>query len=234
MANLQSVVAEATRLKEKYADEPLARYHRAKRAPAAAHALSAVVTVILGLAIPMVALGLQQDPNGTIAVSVCGFTVAAVTSLNAFFRWDWIWRRRYRAEQALARVVARWEVEMLRAATKPVDGTAVEVLVVQATQRLIDDATEVVGEEVEGHMASIKTAGDLGRPESPAAPGHRRYRAQQAPALAAERGADADQGEAPRQGARAGNDRRWQPWQEERAPSADARLARPPAARSAR
>jgi hypothetical protein len=112
--------------------------------------LSGIVVVIGSLSLPIIATSTTLL-NRDVVLTATSMSIAALSSLNTFFRWDAMWRSRTRAGHALQGLVASWEYGLSAAALsdKP------EQAALAATEKLFKEAFALVGAETEEFFASL-------------------------------------------------------------------------------
>jgi hypothetical protein len=113
--------------------------------------IAGVVVVIRSLSLPVVAAqkGWQFREG---LLTVVSLLVAAVSSLSTFFRWDSTWQSRIRTAGALRTALAKWELstEASVLAEKP------SAAALTATEKLFDDAFNLVGSETKHFFDTVK------------------------------------------------------------------------------
>lgn len=98
-----SAQAEAYVLRVRAFYDSRARWHRRF------YRLSGIIVIVLGGALPLIAA--SEWSNSDLLVSVTGFTVATVTALRGFYRWDSSWVLLRATELAITRRYLRWKAE---------------------------------------------------------------------------------------------------------------------------
>ena len=75
---------------------------------------SGVLTIVLGVSLPAVA-AFPSFPYKDLVLAVMSVTIAALTGLASFFRWERSWRGRFLSEFAIENLTAKWELELINA-----------------------------------------------------------------------------------------------------------------------
>jgi hypothetical protein len=88
-------------------------FKRAKIFPFLLFRLGGIITIILGVTIPAVALSPLQHKD--VILSIMSVTVAAWTGLSSFFHWERTWRGRESSKLAIDALIAKWELELANA-----------------------------------------------------------------------------------------------------------------------
>ncbi|ONH60854.1 hypothetical protein CcI49_09715 [Frankia sp. CcI49] len=84
------------------------RYRRRASRHQLLYRLSGLATLLLAVSLPLLA-GLRFD-HRDVALSVVGVSVAVLTGLREFYRWDEVGSRLRRTENALSDALLRWEL----------------------------------------------------------------------------------------------------------------------------
>ncbi len=89
------------------------------------------------------------------ALSVMSVTIAALTGLSSFYRWERTWRGNSSAQMALEQLCAKWQLELTNARLILSPEERVKH-VYQATDDLLTNARSVVSSESEGFFSGLR------------------------------------------------------------------------------
>jgi hypothetical protein len=64
-----------------------------------------------------------------LVLSIAAVLIAALTGLNAFFKWEDVWRSRRQTEFALGYLLAVWRLQILHALNEPDSVNAKELAI---------------------------------------------------------------------------------------------------------
>jgi hypothetical protein len=111
-----------------------------------------VTVILLSVAIPLLA---ALDYYGKeLVLSIAAIRIAALTGLNAFFKWEDAWRSRQHTEFALAHLLAVWRLQVLDAINEP-DPAKAKELALSATRQLLDEARAATSEETREFFSKV-------------------------------------------------------------------------------
>jgi hypothetical protein len=113
---------------------------------------SGVIVILLSVAIPLLAALPYQGKD--LVLSIAAVLIAALTGLNAFFKWEDVWRSRRQTEFALAYLLAVWRLQILQALNEP-DSVKAKELAISATQQLLENARAATGEETKEFFSRV-------------------------------------------------------------------------------
>jgi hypothetical protein len=118
-----------------------------------------ILVVIGSLTLPVIAAQKGWPPRVLTGVSLM---VAVISSLSTFFKWDSTWQSRISTSAALRSLLAKWELSMESAGTaeKPDDAA------LAATEKLFDDAFNIVGSETKQFFATVKWPDTRSKPDA--------------------------------------------------------------------
>ncbi len=108
--------------------------------------------ILLSISIPLLAS--LQYPAKDLVLSVIALLIAALTGLNAFFKWESSWRSRRQTEFALNHLLSLWDLRIIEAMQEP-DPTEARKLILTATRQLLQEAQTVVGAETEDFFSKM-------------------------------------------------------------------------------
>lgn len=108
------VVREARAIKEQLVDVHYAWYRKNKWVPFFLFRGAGVLTIVLGVTLPAVA-AFPSFTHKDLILAVMSVTIAALTGLASFFRWERSWRGRFLTEFAIENLTAKWELELVNA-----------------------------------------------------------------------------------------------------------------------
>jgi hypothetical protein len=113
---------------------------------------SGVMVILLSVAIPLLAALDYQGKE--LVLSSAAVLIAALTGVNAFFKWEDVWRSRRQTEFALAYLLAVWRLEVLQALHEP-DPVKGKDLAIAATRQLLEEARAATGEETKEFFSRV-------------------------------------------------------------------------------
>jgi hypothetical protein len=82
-------------------------------------------------------------------------TIAALTSLSSFFRWERNWRGNITAKTAIEQYCAKWELELTNARLRISEDDRI-THVYKATSDLLANVSNVVSSESEGFFSNMQ------------------------------------------------------------------------------
>lgn len=142
-----SALKELTAIKDKYiVEHKLQWYEKHLRWPKILFRISGALVIILSVSIPF--LTILDGFWKTTVLPLVALVIAALTGLNAFFRWEGDWKRDLQAHIALEHMLSIWEVQITEAKQEP-DVQKGIAKVVQATKQLLDNAKDITATETE-------------------------------------------------------------------------------------
>jgi hypothetical protein len=150
----EQLIQAAHALKARFVDENCHWYRTHKRVPFLAYRLAGVLIIILGVTLP--AIVAVEFPRKTLVISVMSVTIAALTGLNSFFRWDRTWRGRALCQYDIEWLVARWELELENARLILPDAHQRRQHVYRATRELLSNVASVSDSEVQEFFGRLQ------------------------------------------------------------------------------
>jgi hypothetical protein len=141
---------EAVALARRYAVAPRNWYRWRARSVRWFFRGSGMGVIVLSGALPIIAAIKFRD--STLFITVVSVSVAALTALRTFFRWDDQWRLLKSADWKLTALIAVWEADVcaLDAA-----GGESKRLVMNRTQKLLKEVKEIIDEEARSFFLGI-------------------------------------------------------------------------------
>ena len=111
-----------------------------------------IITIVFSVTLPALAVG--TFPYKELALSLMSISIAALTSLSSFYKWERTWRANSTAQITLEQHVAKWELELTQARVllSPEDRA---MHVYHATSDLLANAGNVVTSESEGFFSGL-------------------------------------------------------------------------------
>jgi hypothetical protein len=111
------LVEEARAIKNRYIDPEYQWYRRHQHWPFIFFRSAGIITIVLGVTLPAVAgFGRAYWPHqGDLVLSLMSVTIAALTGLSSFYRWERSWRGRSVVRLGLEALSAKWELEIANA-----------------------------------------------------------------------------------------------------------------------
>jgi len=84
-------------------------------------------------------------------LTIVSLTVAVLSSLSTFYKWDYAWQTRMKAALELKGLLAKWELNLIAAqvAVNPADAA------LKATRELFDDSFKIVDTETGQFFANV-------------------------------------------------------------------------------
>jgi hypothetical protein len=113
--------------------------------------LSGVIVVVGSLLLPVITAAKDWPARDAVLTTV-SLTVAILSSLSTFYRWDSTWQSRTKTAKDLRGVLAKWELA-LKAADQAPNPQESALL---ATQALFDEAFNIIGSETNSFFATVK------------------------------------------------------------------------------
>ncbi|WP_257386592.1 SLATT domain-containing protein [Tahibacter caeni] len=137
----------------------IAWYRRKQVWPMIFYRSCGILTILLGLLIPLIAS--SQIGSKDRLLVVLGFLIAFSNGLSSFLGSERLWRGRTLAAEALEHVKARWEIEVIRAqdVLQAVDR---DRHILQATAEALDRCREITSVEAEAFFAALKPLSSTG------------------------------------------------------------------------
>jgi len=130
------------------------RYRRRANSHQLYYRLGGLTTLILGVTLPLLA-GLRFS-HRDIAISIVSITVAALTGLREFYRWDDMWSLLRRTENALTDALLRWELAISEI-IQSVDPAAGPHDCYTATEELLATVRTIRDSETERFFGALRS-----------------------------------------------------------------------------
>jgi hypothetical protein len=143
----------ARAIKEEYIQPRINWYKTHTRVPRWWFRGAGILTILLSVTLPAVAASNYWRKD--IVLSVMSITIAALTGLSSFYRWERTWRGNSSAQVALEQHCAKWELELTNARLILAPEDRVKH-VYQATDDLLTNASSVVSSESEGFFSGLQ------------------------------------------------------------------------------
>jgi hypothetical protein len=146
-------VEAASLIKKEYVDPRIGWYKAHTFFPRWCFRVVGITTILLSVSLPAVAA--SGWPRKDMALSVMSVTIAALTGLSSFYRWERTWRGNSSAQMALEQLCAKWKLELTNARLILSPEERVKH-VYQATDDLLANARSVVSSESEGFFSGLQ------------------------------------------------------------------------------
>lgn len=155
--DLATVEEEARALVRKHVVPEYEWYERHSRTPWLWYRSLGILVILLGVAIPLLTLALDDGAAKQIVIASVGAAISIATGLLAFFGWERTWRGRRSAEIYISQRIAVWEMAMLRAKTLSTpDEVVQEILAV--TAKLVDETGAHVMAESQQFFEGLRSS----------------------------------------------------------------------------
>jgi Protein of unknown function (DUF4231) len=146
-------IEEARSIKEKNIDPTIDHYKTHIAGPRSLFLSSGILTILLSVALP--AVSIAPFPSKEIVLSGMSVTIAALTALSSFFRWERTWRGNITAKTAIEQYCAKWELELTNARLRISEDERI-THVYKATSDLLANVSNVVSSESEGFFSNLQ------------------------------------------------------------------------------
>ncbi len=146
-------VEAASSIKREYVDPRIDWYKTHTLFPRWCFRVVGIATILLSVTLPAVAA--SGWPKKDIALSVMSVSIAALTGLSSFYRWERTWRGNSSAQMALEQLCAKWKLELTNARLVLSPEERVKH-VYKATDDLLTNARSVVSSESEGFFSGLQ------------------------------------------------------------------------------
>jgi hypothetical protein len=146
---------ELTRIKEEFVVRQLNWYQGHTKAPMLFFRTSGILVILLSVSLPFLTTfeGLWK----TIALPVFSLSIAGLTGLNAFFRWESDWKARRQTQYTLEYLLKMWELKIAEARCQEDVQKGIEIAL-QATEQLISAARTATSAETEEYFKRVQIA----------------------------------------------------------------------------
>ena len=111
------------------------------------------LVIALSVSVPFIAA--QTAPWKDAAVSLAALTIAFLTGLNSFFRWEHAWQGYRQTQYALDHLLALWELRVIEAKHQPNTQKAID-MAIRATEQLLLDARAVTSAETNEYFKQVQ------------------------------------------------------------------------------
>jgi hypothetical protein len=111
---------------------------------------SGFIVVIGSLLLPVITTS-ETLLHKQLILTIVSLTVAVLSSLSTFYKWDYAWQTRMKAALELKGLLAKWELNLI--AAQVAKNPAEEAL--NATKQLFDDSFKIVDTETGQFFANI-------------------------------------------------------------------------------
>ena len=164
--DFEELVAESRRIKESVVDPPLHWYRTHRLFPFIAFRGFGSLTILCSVLLP--ALAVANFEHKTLTLSALSLTVAALTGLSSFYRWERTWRGRAVTRDTLEQLIAKWELEIANARLVLPEAEKMRHVYL-ATDDLLANVRTALSSESEGFFSSLQfPASDrTSKPKSP-------------------------------------------------------------------
>ncbi len=115
--DMESLINEVTELKRKHFDSAVEWYQRHSKTPRILFRVTGYLLIFLSVTIPF--LTTLTFSGSKILLSVIALLVAALTGINSCAKWDAQWREYKRAQAALEKLEALWDMQLIEARLMP-------------------------------------------------------------------------------------------------------------------
>jgi hypothetical protein len=144
-------VEELRALTHKQIDRDFEWYWDHQTWPRIVFRLCGVIVVVGSLLLPVIT-NFQELPHQRWILTGVSLTVAILSSMSTFFKWDSTWQTRRKAALGLQSALAKWELALTIA--KGAENPCKEARA--ATQMLFDEAFTIIGDETGKFFATVR------------------------------------------------------------------------------
>jgi hypothetical protein len=148
------LVLAAYQIRENFVRPNLEWYKKHKWWPLLFFRVAGIITIVLGVSLPAVAA--IEFTYKNIILSLMSVTIAALTGLSSFFRWERTWRGRVLSQSAVDGLLAKWELEIENARLILDDAHERRQHVYRATNDLISNFRNVSATETEEFFGGMQ------------------------------------------------------------------------------
>ena len=125
-------------------------YQKHTLGPRICFRISGLMVVIGSLLLPVITT-YETLWHKRLILAIVSLTVAVLSSLSTFYKWDYAWQTREKAALELKGLLAKWELNLI--AAQVAKNPAEEAL--NATRQLFDDSFKIVDTETGQFFANI-------------------------------------------------------------------------------
>lgn len=115
--------------------------------------ITGVLLIVLSVSVPFIA-GQTAAWKDTV-LSLMTLTIAALTGLGAFFRWEYAWQSYRKTQYALDRLLNMWEFKIVEARHQADPQRAID-LALRSTEQLLNDAAAVTSSETAEYFKQVQ------------------------------------------------------------------------------
>jgi hypothetical protein len=153
-ARFISMLKELTHIKEEYIVKQLKWYedHSTK----AKHYFRFVSTLIIILSVSIPFLATLEGLWRNLVLPIVALTIAGLTGLNAFFRWENSWKGSIQAKLTLEHMVWVWNLRIAEAKHELDAQKGIEIMVT-ATEQLLENTQGTMLAEAEEYFKLVQT-----------------------------------------------------------------------------
>jgi hypothetical protein len=131
-------------LQHRYIAQTINHLRQDARLPKYFFRVSGVLIILCSVSIPFVSsISMEDYPWKDTLLSILALSLAALSSLNSFFRWGEEWRSLRQTDALLVSLSAQWETQIANALNQR-DHEKAKQLAYEATQTLMNRATEAM------------------------------------------------------------------------------------------
>lgn len=151
-----SALAELTEVKRKVIDTQL-WFKRHARPKMMCFRVVGVLVIGLSVSVPFIA---AQDASWKdTAVSAVALSIALLTGLNSFFRWERAWQGYRQTQFALEHLLALWDLRVIEAKHQE-DPRIATAMAIRATEQLLVDSRSATSAETAEYFKLIEVPHD--------------------------------------------------------------------------
>jgi hypothetical protein len=144
--------AKARELKAHYIDPRIQWYSSHTAGPRFWFRWAGIITILCSVTLPAIATA--EFPHKALVLSLTSISIAALTSLSSFYKWERTWRANSTSQVMLQQHVAKWELELANARLLISPQERADHIY-KATSDLLVNAANVVTSESEGFFSGL-------------------------------------------------------------------------------
>lgn len=115
--------------------------------------ITGALLIILSVSVPFIAG--QTAPWKDTVLSLMTLTIAALTGLGAFFRWEYAWQSYRKTQYALDRLLNMWEFKIVEARYQVDPQRAID-MALRSTEQLLQDAAAITSSETAEYFKQVQ------------------------------------------------------------------------------
>ncbi len=115
--------------------------------------VSGVLLILLSVSVPFIAA--QTASWKDTVVSLATLSIAALTGLSAFFRWEYAWQSYRQTQFALDRLLNMWDLKIVEAKHQADPQRAIE-MAIRTTEQLLRDAASITNAEAAEYFKRVQ------------------------------------------------------------------------------